>query len=131
MACVHNQAQIDALTAQINEKQAQITNLNNNITKCNTIKEKHNNFGKELNCVIKNLEGNTVVSGQTYDQGKMDECFDLVLKTIKDCDNLILESNKKIKLLEKEILSLERMIASLQGSCSDCLRIEEENNRKG
>lgn len=120
MACVHNQAQINALTAQIREKQSQINNLNNNIAKCKDIKSRHENFNDKINCVINNLEGNTVVAGVPYDKGKMSECLNSSNDTIKDCDNIVLQSGQKIRSLENEILSLERAIASLQGNCSAC-----------
>lgn len=126
MACVHNQAKIDDLNAQIKKKQTEITGLKSNIEICKDIKEKHKNFADKVDCVRKNLVENTVVAGQTYDQGKMTKCFDLAYRTIGDCNNLILESNKKILLLEKEILSLEHTISTLQGNCALCLVEEEE-----
>ena len=126
MACVHNQAQINVLTAQIREKQNQINNLNNNISKCEDIRKKHSFFNEKMNCVISNLEGNTVVAGVPYDNGKMSECLNDSNKTIRDCDNIILQSNQKKHLLEREILSLERSIASLQGNCSACSVVDEK-----
>ena len=127
MACVHNQAIINDLTTQINQKQKEITNLKNNITKCENIRNKHDEFNKKLDCVINNLEGNTVVAGVPYDNGKMSECLKSSNDTITDCNNIILESNKKISLIEKDILSLEHRIASLQGDCYSC-SIEKEND---
>lgn len=120
MACIHNQAEINRLTAEINEKQKQITSLNNNITKCTDIKSKHKSFSDKLQCVISNLEGNTVVSGQTYDGGKMQVCQDDANKTIRDCEEIISQSQIQIRVLENIIRRLESRIASLQGNCSSC-----------
>ena len=130
MACVHNQAKIDQLIAQIRQKQAEINSLKNNITKCNEIKTKHINFNTKLDCVIANLEGNHVVAGQAYDKGMMSECLDNSNKTIKDCDDIVLASNSKISSLEREILSLESMIASLQGDCEACIVIDDDLKTK-
>ena len=126
MACVHNQAKIDDLNDQIKKKQTEITGLKSNIEICEDIKKKHENFNKKIDCVINNLEGNTVVAGVSYDNGKMSECLKTSNDTITDCGNIILESNKKILLLEKEILSLEHTISTLQGNCALCLVEEEE-----
>ena len=130
MACVHNQSIINELMAQINEKQQQITSLNINITKCREIALNHQKFNEKVNCVINNLEGNTVVAGVSYDQGKMTDCLNSSNKTISKCDIIIEQSQKKIGVLEREILSLESRIASLDCICATCL-IEEEKIRKG
>lgn len=121
MACVHNQAKINELNAQITIKETQISDLNSNISKCCDIREKHNNFNKSIDCVINNLEGNTVVAGVPYDQGMMSECLQSSNDTIKDCDNIIKTSQEKIELLRVEIESLRSSIASLQGNCSLCV----------
>ena len=131
MACVHNQAQINALTAQIKEKHSQINNLNNNISKCKDIKNRHENFNDKINCVISNLEGNTVVAGVPYDNGKMTDCLNSSNDTIRDCDKIVLHSSNKILLLEYEISRLESTIASLQGNCSACSVVEDNKYRKG
>jgi len=127
MACVHNQARINELNAQITEKEGQISDLNSNISKCCDIREKHNNFNKSIDCVINNLEGNTVVAGVAYDQGMMSECLNSSNDTIKDCDNIIKTSQDKIELLRVEIESLRSTIASLQGDCSLCVIADEKD----
>ena len=71
MACIHNQKKIDDLNEQITNMKNQIIDLKDNITKCEDIKTKHYNFNQQINCVIKNLVGNTVVAGVSYDEGKM------------------------------------------------------------
>lgn len=121
MACVHNQVKINFLNGCIKKKENQIIDLNINIEKCNIIKQKHDNFNNKLNCVINNLAGNTIVSGVSYDGGKMTECLNSSNQTITDCDNIIEESNKKILLLTEEISKLQMDISSLEGMCSDCL----------
>lgn len=120
MACVHNQVKINDLNKQIEEKKLQICNLQDNITKCEVMIEKHGNFNKKIDCVINNLEGNTVVAGVSYDDGKMIECLKSSNETINDCDNIILKSKNQILLLEININSLKKSIASLQGNCYSC-----------
>lgn len=120
MACVHNQAKINALNAEIHSKEQQIKGLNSNIDKCKKIKEKHQNFNDKIGCVISNLEGNTVVDGQSYDNGKMTECLTKSNDTIKDCDDIIALSDEKIISLNNEIDNLKSKIDSLQGDCSSC-----------
>ena len=120
MACVHNQEKINQLNDVIRTKNQQISDLKSNINKCDEIKKKHEKFNEKMNCVIDNLVDNYVVQGQPYDNGKMTECRDSSKTTISDCDDIISKSKNKIILLEREILNLERQIASLDCDCSLC-----------
>jgi len=130
MACSHNQRKIDAINNQITANEDQITTLEGNITKCTTIRDNHDKFNEKVNCVINNLEGNTVFMGAPYDNGKMTSCLESSKETITDCDTIISESNKKIQELQRVNLSLEQSIASLQGTCYEC-RVAEEQARYG
>ena len=120
MACVHNQAKIDQLNAEIKTKHQQIDGLKDNINKCGEIKEKHEQFNEKINCVITNLADNYVVQGQSYDNGKMTECLTNSKNTISDCDDIIKLSDEKIILLECEIENLRNQIVSLDYDCSSC-----------
>lgn len=125
MACVHNQAKINELNAQIEKKQQQISNLNRNIIQCRNISEQHHKFNEKVNCVINNLDDTTVIAGVPYDYGKMTECLNGSNQTIESCDAIIKESLNRIKLLRSEISSMRITVASLQGNCYAC-SIEEE-----
>ena len=103
MACVHNQAKIDKIKAEIEKLQNDLTNLRNNISKCNEIKQKHTEFNEKLRCVMDNLSGNYVEAGKTYDGGMMLNCSANAISTIKDCESIILESNKQITLIQSII----------------------------
>ena len=120
MACVHNQAKINKLTQEIKSLQSQIDNLRNNITKTKIIKQKHINFNDKIECVMNNLSGNYVEAGKSYDGGKMLKCLVDSKNTIRDCDSIILESERQIKINERQILSLEQQIAKLDGDCNEC-----------
>ena len=123
MACIHNQAEISKISAEINAKQSQINSLKSNITKCNDIKSKHIDFSDKLQCVIDNLEGNTVVAGKAYDDGKMELRQAEAKQTIVDCENMISESEKQVTLLENEIKILEQRMAALNGNCELCSKL--------
>lgn len=120
MACVHNQAKINAIKAEIQRLQNDLTNLRSNISKCNEIKQKHTEFNEKLRCVMDNLSGNYVEAGKTYDGGMMLNCSANAISTIKDCESIILESNKQITLIQSKIRDLNRQIVSLSGDCSSC-----------
>ena len=120
MACIHNQAKINSIIKEINVKQNKIDDLKANITKSNEIKEKHQQFNNKLQCVMENLNGNYVEAGKTYDGGKMLKCSVDTMKTIKDCESIILESGKSVKTLENEIRSLKQQMANLNGDCFSC-----------
>ena len=121
MACLHNQNKIDALNVEIESKKLQIEGLKSNISKCMEIKNNYEEFNIKINCVIKNLAGNTVIDGESYDKGKMAECLTKSNDKITDCNDIIKQSQLKIDLLEIEINDLETEIDSLQGDCSYCV----------
>ena len=120
MACVHNQAKIDKIKAEIEKLQKDLTNLRNNISKCNEIKQKHTEFNEKLRCVMDNLSGNYVEAGKPYDGGMMLNCSANAISTIKDCESIILESNRQITTITNTIRNLNRQILSLNGNCSSC-----------
>ena len=122
MACIHNQAKINRIKAEIQRLQNDLTNLRSNITKCNDIKQKHSEFNEKLQCVMNNLSGNYVEAGKTYDGGMMLNCSANALSTIKDCESIILESNRQITTIENTIRSLESQMANLNGDCEECAK---------
>ena len=69
---------------------------------------------------MNNLSGNYIQAGTTYDGGMMLNCSANAIATIKDCESIILESNKQITTIENTIKSLEQQMASLNGDCSQC-----------
>lgn len=129
MACVHNQAKINELNVQIEEKNEQISCLVRNISECSNIQVQHQKFNNKVNCVINNLSETTVIAGVSYDYGMMTECLNDSNKIIDDCLEIIKESFYKIDMLKNDILSLETAVEVLQGICNLCL-IEQDDNRK-
>ena len=105
MPCIHNQARIAVL-------EADIASLEKNIAECEKIIVNHMSFRSEINCVMHNLVGNTV-DGGSYDKGKMEECYDMAKETIDEASKIISESKIQISFKEAEI-------ATLQGDCEEC-----------
>lgn len=120
MACVHNQATIAAKKAQIAEKESQIASLSGNVNKCIDMIANYESYGKQVDCVINNLEGNYVEAGKAYDDGAMTLCKNKVDLTIDELENIKSTSKVKQTELNSEITVLNSEIAGLQGDCGAC-----------
>ena len=120
MACSHNQQKIDRIKGQIKKLEQDLADLNENIGKCRDIKNKHESFKDEINCVMTNLTNNYVKAGESYDGGNMTKCMIETQNTIIDCDNVIKASKEEIEKIKIEIESLNQSIEALQGDCSGC-----------
>ncbi len=127
MACVHNQATIDAKKAKIAEKESQIASLSDNVNKCKDMIANYESYGKQVDCVINNLEGNYVEAGKTYDDGAMTLCKNKVDLTIDELENIKSTSEVKQTELNSEITVLNSEIAGLQGDCAACAAAKENS----
>lgn len=125
MACVHNQERINAIQAQIAEKRSQNAKLAGNVSKCIDMIANYESYGKQVDCVINNLDGNYVTAGQAYDDGAMTLCKNKVDLTIDELENIKLESKNKQVELQNEITALQGEIAGLQGDCAACVAAKQ------
>ena len=124
MPCIHNVRKINELNKKIKLKNMQIESIEKLKEDVNKISENHGMFVKELDCVVKNLEGNTVVANREYDDGKMTECMDEANEEILRCDAILKASDEKIESIKLEIEKINSQIDSLQGDCEYCLTIK-------